>query len=292
MTSSKKLAKQISGSAFAGALSFSLIGGVTAGEYQVQPIKTTYARTSSAITVDGWFESMRGMELDEVEDYDGWTAGIDLLVPFLDRFQLRLSLPMRTEGSAVVKESHRRHAGESIDIEGYGGLFDFAKLTFEHQLVDESTHGYNFSYYVGGGTVLNPLDTTLLRPNGIDNDKINHRGRVFLGGVKYDRQQSWSRILGNAGIRYYASDDLSPSSDQFVALDLKAAAVFSPWRGRIYPVLEFVYLGDFKDLNQVALIPEVVVPLNRHLELKAGANVGLGGNGSEFGGLAEITAHF
>lgn len=263
-----------------------------ASDYQVRPMETGYAKTLSGVTVDGWFESFTGVELDEVEDFDGWTAGLDLTIPFMERFQVILSIPVRTEGDAVVKDDHWIMPGEDIDIEGNGGVFDFVSLSFEHQLFHEKADGYNLSYYVGYGGVADALDTGLVRPNGIDDDKINHNGRNLFAGVKVDDDRWGVHMLGNLGLRYYESDDLFPGGDEAILLDLKGAVIFNPWGERLYPVLELTYMGDFSDVNQITLIPELIYAINPDVELKAGMPIGLGGTGNEFGGQAELSVRF
>lgn len=266
---------------------------VQAADYSMQPIKTDPAKTQDKVMLSVSWESFQGMELDELEDFDGWTLATELVVPFMDRFQLRFNMPLRTEGDAVVKSDHWIVPGMEIDVEGNGGVFDFITLVFEHQLFQQQEQGYNLSYYIGGGAVGYPLDTNLPRP-GTGTDSLNHNGVVFMAGVKADGERWGTRLLGNAGLRSYArSDDLNPGSgDEFTALDLKGAVIFAPWGQYVHPVLELTYLGDFTDLNQFALLPELLIVVNPHLEFKAGASVGLGGNGSEFGGQVEASVRF
>ena len=178
-------------------------------------------------------------------------------------------------------------------MEGNGGVFGFITLVFEHQLFGEQDKGYNLSYYVGGGAVGDELETTLLRP-GEGTDSINHNGTVWMLGVKADTERWDTRLLGNLGIRGYArSDDLNPGgNDQMYLLDLKGAAIFAPWGKYVHPVLELTYLGDLSDVNQFTLLPELLIPVNPHLEIKAGVAIGLGGNGSEIGGQAEASIRF
>lgn len=269
------------------------VGAVQAADYSMQPIKTDPAQIQDRVMFSTSWESFQGVELDEVEDFDGWTAAAELVVPFMDKFQIRFNLPLRTEGDAVVKSDHWLHPGMEIEVEGNGGVFDFMTLVFEHQLYREQEKGYNLSYYVGGGAVGYPLETTLPRP-GHGTDSINHNGTVYMGGVKADAERWGGRLLGNAGLRAYArSDDLSPGgNDQLYVLDLKAAMIFAPWGQYVYPVLELTYLGNISSMNQFTLLPELLIPLNRHLEFKLGAAVGLGGNGSEFGGQAVASIRF
>lgn len=277
-----------------GVLGFSLaVSGWAAAEApRLEPIKTFSPRTAPSVEIKVGVESFQGVELDEAEEFDGWTAAAEMTVPFAQKFQMRLAFPFRTEGDAVVKDEHFIMPGESIDIEGSGGVFDFLTLTFEHELLAAKENGYGLAYYLGGGAAASSLDTTLKRP-GTGTDKINHQGTVYMAGIKVERAWGEMQTLSNLGLRYYhRSDDLNPGgSDQFAVADLRFALMFSPW-GRLYPVLEFTYLGDLSDMNQVTLLPEVLLPLNEHIDLKAGAAVGLGGNGNELGGQAQVTVKF
>ncbi|WP_456407990.1 hypothetical protein [Thiolapillus sp.] len=263
-----------------------------AGDRTPEPIKTLSPETGSEIEIKFSYDAFTGVELDEVEEFDGWTAIAEVSMPFMEKFRLRLSYPFKTEGDAVVKADHFIMPGESIDVDGNGGVFDFLTITFEHQLKSAEEEGYGLAYYLGGGAVPSRLDTTLARP-GSGYDAINHTGSVFLAGVKLDRYHSFGHGLLNLGLRYYgSSDDLNPgNSDQFVVADLKAALVFNPW-GSVYPVMELTYLGDFSDMNQFTIYPELVFPIGKHVDLKAGAAIGLGGNGNEFGGQAQIGIKF
>ena len=263
-----------------------------AGKRSPEPIRTLSPETGTEIEFRFSYESFSGMELDEVEDFDGWTAMAEVSMPFMDRFRIRFSYPFKTEGDATVKSGHFIMPGESIDIDGNGGVFDFMTFTFEHQLQSMDDAGYGLAYYLGAGAVPERLETTLARPGG-GYDAISHTGTVFLAGIKLDRQHGFGHGIANLGLRYYgSSDDLNPgSSDQFVVADLKAAIMFNPW-GSVYPVLELTYLGDFSDMNQLTLHPELVLPLGKNIDLKAGVAIGLGGNGNEFGGHAQAVFRF
>lgn len=272
---------------------FFLSAGISAaGERTPEPIKTLSPDTGSDVELKLSYESFQGLELDEADNFDGWTTTAEVSMPFMDRFRLRLTYPFRTEGDADIKKDQPVMPGESIDVDGNGGVFDFFTLQFEHQLKRLEEDGYGLSYYVGGGAVPSRLDTTKPRPNG-GFDAFNHTGTVILGGVRLDRQHGFGHGILNLGLRYYASsDDLSPgSNDSFTVADLKGALVLNPW-GPVHPVVELTYLGDFSEVNQFSLIPELVFPLGRNVDLKAGATIGLGGNGSEFGAQAQAVVKF
>lgn len=269
------------------------IGPAAAGGAH-EPMYTSFAGTGSRIEGKLGIESFSDVELDEVDSFDGWTATAEVSMPFADRFRLRLVYPFKTDGDATIKDDQPAFPGEDVDIEGNGGVYDFLTLTFEHQLFFASDRGYNLAYYLGGGTKADRLDTTKYDPWDKTYDVFNHTGNIFQGGVKFDRQHSFGRVVANLGLRYYwSSDDIYPggNKDSFAAADFRAAVVFAPWK-MIYPVIEVTYFGDFSDLNQLTLIPELLFSMGKHVELKAGASVGLGGTGNQLGGQAQMVVYF
>jgi hypothetical protein len=257
-------------------------------EYRVQPIETRSAQIRPGVTLDAGFQYFTDVTLQEADEFDGWTADLDLTIPFMDRFQLRVYLPVYTKGDATLQEDTLwEKKGDSIDIDGWTGVYDFASLTFEHQLMFDDRNRFNLGYYAGVGTSLKPLDTDLT--NG---DKYNHRGRVAMLGINADGH-AWDdkvQLLGNFGFRYYwESDDLNPGgSDTFGAADLKGAMVFQPWGEKLYPVLELTYLGDFGDLNVITLQPELIYPISEKFELRGAVPIGLGGDGNQLGVSAQL----
>ncbi len=259
-----------------------------------EPLLTLRAATDDRVTMRLGYESFHDMELDEVDRFDGWTAAAELSVPFMERFRLRLAWPFRTEGDAVIKPGQGYPPDTEIDIEGSGGVYDFATLTFEHQLVFAADRGFDLGYYLGLGTKADRLDTTKYNPDDGRNDPFNHTGNLMHLGVRFDRMHGFGEVLGNAGVRYYwNSDDIYPggNKDSFLALDLRGAVVFHPW-GSVYPAVELAYLGDLSDFNQFTLVPELLWPVAEPLHLKLGVVVGLGGTGSQYGGRAELAVRF
>ncbi|HHH13077.1 MAG TPA: hypothetical protein ENJ98_02475 [Thiolapillus brandeum] len=259
-----------------------------------EPMRTSQAAVGSGAEVRLWYEAFNGVELDEAEEFDGWSATAEASVSFGERYRLRLTYPFKTDGDAIIKEGQGYPPDTDITIEGNGGVYDFLTFTFEHQLFFAADRGYNLGYYLGGGTKADRLDTTKYNPEDGRYDFFNHTGSVFHGGVKFDRVHGFGRVLANAGIRYYwSSDDIYPggNKDSFLAVDLRGAVVFQPW-GAVHPAVELTYLGDFSDFNQLTLLPELLWSVGDHVDLKAGATIGLGGTGSQYGGQAEIAVHF
>ena len=269
-----------------------LAGQAMAGPV-TEPLRTQYADIGDQMELKIGWQSFKGMEVDEVDDLEGWTAMAEFSIPFADRFRLRLNYPFKTNAEAIVKDDQPMQQGEKVDVEGNGGVYDFLTLTFEHQLVFAEDAGYNLSYYVNGGRVPGRLETTkrdLKIPDEFD--PMNHTGMVFGGGVKFDRVHSFGQLLANLGLRYYTdSDDLHPNGDDsFPALDARLAVVFSPW-GALHPAVEVTYLGDFSDLNQFSVVPQLLYTY-KMLDLKAGAEIGVGGTGNELGAVLQAGIHF
>ena len=277
-------------------------GGVTAsfaqmeGEYQIQPLMTRYAETAKKITLNAGAHIFNGVDLQEADKFDGYTVDADLTVPipYTKHWQLRLSYPFYTDGEARLTNPGQPDTGKKIDISGYGGVFDFANVQLEYQFRDESEHGYNMAAYGGVGEALRFLQTTT-----VDKDVYNHAGQVALLGLKADwhHGDDW-RFVANLGTRYYfTSDDLNPSDssisgDQFFLLEASFAAIYHPWKAPFFPVAELVYQGVISDYNSVLFVPEIIYAINSHLELKAGAPIGLTGDGESFGGRFQITTRF
>ncbi|CAA6676965.1 MULTISPECIES: hypothetical protein [unclassified Lentimonas] len=270
-----------------------------AGNSTLQPINTRFAQTQEAISIEVGASTFSDIELEEADSFDGWTAGAEVVVPFrflsesLENMQVRLLIPFYTDGDAKGTDPELPESfGKSIDIDGNGGLYDFAIAQFEHQLFNLKDDDFNAAYYAGWGKVLESLDTTTS-----DKDLYNHSGKVTVGGIKYDRPISVfgndSQLLLNAGFRhYYDTDDLHPDDeDSFTWADLRAAIVFEQMGEYIIPVLELTFLGD-ADYSDMQLQPEVIIPFNDNVSMKLGGYVGLLSDGSEYGGAASLAVGF
>ncbi len=264
----------------------------------LQPISTRFAQTQDAISIEVGASSFSDIELEEADSFDGWTAGAEVVVPFafmsdrLENMQVRLLIPFYTDGDATITDPALPDVGQDIDIDGNGGLYDFATAQFEHQLFTLEDDGFNAAYYVGWGKVLESLDTTTS-----DKDLYNHSGKVTVAGIKYDRPVSIfgneSQLLLNAGVRhYYDTDDLHPDDeDSFTWADLRTAIVFESIGEYIVPVLELTFLGD-SDYSDLKLQPQVIIPFNDNFSVKLGGYVGLTSDGSDNGGAASLAIGF
>jgi hypothetical protein len=254
--------------------------------YQAQPIFNRYAKTASEIYAQFTAKYFEGVELQEGDDFDGWTLMADATFPFLGNMQIHALVPFYTEGEIRLDIT-----GEKTDVDGNGGVFEFATLSFEHQLIDESDHGFNLAYYIGFGGRTDRLETDF-------GDVINHRGKVVPGGVRYDQRFPGSRmrLLGNLGARYYYdTDDLNPASeadDTFWIYELNGAAVFGPFGGFAFPAAELLINGIDGDYLSVSLLPELILSASAHLELKLAGVIGLTDDGEDYGARFQLTGRF
>jgi hypothetical protein len=261
----------------------------------LQPISTRYAQTQDSISIEVGASTFSDIELEEADGFDGWTAGAEIVVPLKvvsERLQVRLLVPFYTDGDATITDPELPDVGEDIDIDGNGGLYDFAIAQFEHQLFTLKDDDFNAAYYAGWGKVIESLDTTTS-----DNDLYNHSGKVTVGGIKYDRPVSIlgneSQLLLNAGFRhYFDTDDLHPDDeDDFTWADLRGAIVLESIGKYIVPVLELTFLGD-SDYSALQLQPQAIIPFNDNVSIKLGGYFGLLSDGSDGGGTANLAIGF
>lgn len=262
------------------------------------PLQTRAALPVSRAMVSAGVSSFSDMELDEVKNFDGWTADVGLALPVFEQSQLSLHVPVYTDGTAdSTAEPGQESYGPvapgnypSLDIEGNGGVWDYPTLEFQSVLWDETEHGYVLGWYAGFGQVQENLDA---RHHGELYDIFNHKGDQYLAGLLAEGDGAWGRWYANTGMRYYdKSDDLNPAhSDNFEVFDLRLANRFGAWTDNLYPMLEVTYLGDFSDINQAALLPELLYAPNDSVNLKGGLTFGAG-DGNQFGGQAQIDLFF
>ena len=256
-------------------------------EFELQPIFTRYAKISKKITFSTTFRAYRDAELQEAENLDALGVDADLVVPFLNRFQVRLNVPIYTTGEArLIKPPH-----ENITVESHGGTFDFTSVQLEWQFLNQEDHGVNMLLSGGAGVPLERLNTSIY-------DQYNHKGQVALGQLRVDRRMNdWLTLVGHLGARYYfVSDDLNPAGnaagDVFTLAEGFVAGVFNPWDNKIVPVLELAYTGDFGKYNSVLLVPEIIWPVSKHFELKAGGTFGLTSDGERIGARVQAVVRF
>jgi hypothetical protein len=60
----------------------------------------------------------------------------------------------------------------------------------------------------------------------------------------------------------------------------------------VYPVAELAYQTSFGSYNAVQVVPELIWAACRNFELKAGAPIGMTGDGESYGGRFQATFRF
>lgn len=249
-----------------------------------QPISTHFARTQSDISMELTAHNFSDVELDEADNFDGYSAALELTAPFATDKQIRFSVPFYTKGDAYLKPN-----GQPIDIDGNGGVFDYSTLQFEHQIYVAEEAGFNLAYTLGGGMRTAVLDTTV-------NDYYNHTGKIALLGINLDKDlhDCDTQLLLNAGVRYYFdADDLhSRGISSWAWADIKGAVVFKRWGRYVRPTLELSYLGGFNDYNALSLMPGLIVQVAETASLKFGGILGLTSDGNQRGVIGQLSVSF
>lgn len=233
--------------------------------FELEPIYSRNARNAQRITVNLTYDNFRNVRLEEAEDFDGYTTTAELVVPFgkEKKWEARLEIPFYTDGDARVIKT-----GESIDIDGSGGVFDFGTLIIQRELSRADKYPVNSSIYAGYGVRTSRLKTTL------DDEVYNHTGRVARLGFNIDNAREDRDLRLQASIDgrlYFDSDDLNPSDTGtvFYLMNLSTAAVYNA-EGFIKTAFEVLYSTDFNDRNIIQAVPQLIVPIYNILELKVG----------------------
>jgi hypothetical protein len=250
---------------------------------QTRPVYARPAATMSSFNMEAYFQYVEGLSLQEAVDLDGWTTGLDFTWPFRPNMQLRFLLPIRTEAEAVLIRT-----GEDIDIEGWGGIFNYATLYFEHQVVGVGEGSNRVSYFAGYGQRTGVLNTGTP-------DKYNHQGRSLHGGLRYDHDLGGGGLLIlDSEIRFYlASDDLHPGDevdDTFFLGSLKAAWLAGSI-GAFTPGVELV--ADIASGYVAAsVVPELILHGSESLDLKLAVPVGISDDAPDWGAQLRMTLSF
>lgn len=259
-------------------------------DHEIQPLFSRYAQTASSLTLRAGYRAFEDVELQEIDELDGTSYDVEVLIPFNDRLQLRIYYPLHVEGDARDIAT-----GEDVDLDGDSGLLDFPSLTLEYQFKKADAPGdYNLAFYFGVGYVQESVDSET-GPNRTL-DRINHRGAAALFGLKADKQLNncWT-FVGNVGGRYYwDSDDIHPNSDsdKFFLIDASAAFIYAPNDAWVFPAVEVVYQGDVSDYNSLQVVPQVIIPIGSHVDLNAGVSVGLLDDGPSTEGRLQLNVRF
>ena len=268
-------------------------------KYQLQPIFTRYAKISDKVTFSTMVRGSRNVELQEAGNLESWGADVEIVFPFLERYQLRINGPVYTNGHArtlpvpVTGKGGRivTQKEENISLSGYGGVFDFVSLQLEAQILTEEKSGINLTASIGGAKMADPL-----RTNSVG--RYNHAGEYYMIQLRADKKvNDWLTLVGHLGARhYYISDDINPAGqsdgDVFTHFEAFVAGVFNPWNSNVFPVLEIVYTGDCDKYNSFLVVPEVIWAVNTHLELKAAIPLGVSDDGERVGFRVQATMRF
>lgn len=264
------------------ALGFSSFAGADGNEMS-RPLIARPATTTSSFNMDIYASYVDGQALQEADDFRGWTAGFDFTLPLNQTMQLRVLLPLRTEGEAVLRSN-----GAEIDIEGWGGVFDFATLFFEHQLLGRDSGANRFAYFLGAGYRTGVLETGTP-------DRYNHQGRSLHAGARYERHLASHGVLFlDAEYRSYeVSDDLNPANanDDRFNLFRVTGAWMGTRRGSLTPAVE-VSMDVVEDYVAAVAVPELFLRAGDTVELKLGVPVGITRDAPDWGAQLRATLVF
>jgi len=267
------------------------------GGREIKPLYSYYAQTVSHLTVRGGVHYFDDMKLQEADNFDGYNIDFELTVPLLKQLQFRFYYPAYTDGDATAYADGNGidyPEGIDVDISGSGGILDFPSINLDYQFMQaDGPKGYNVSVTTGVGYILHYLKVE--DDNNKEVDRYNHRGAVWLFGLRMDHAlNSWWDLVANLGGRYYwDSDDIyidNPDDDIFWLADASLALIYNPrvsepgvWA---YPGLELVYQGDLGDYTKFEIVPQLVVPLGKHFDVATGVGIGLADDGPDY------VAHF
>jgi len=265
---------------------------------RVEPIFARYARTYHTPTLDFRIEYFRDKPMEEMDDFNGYTAFLDFTYPFNDTSQIELLLPLYTDGKGDYKKPGHEFDGKSLDVSGYGGVRDFASLIFERQMPRlGSKLGVNIAWLAGIGMRLDPLDA---KRNGKLVDKFNHKGHNEQFGLKIDTDISHGKMTLLGNLRYVMfkdTDDINLSGNkiendvEFEVLYATGAIMFNHY-GRLTPVLETLLEHDFEDFTSFSLSPELIYTMSDGLDIKFGVPFSLTSDGQDYAAQLELTYRF
>ncbi|MCK4506941.1 MAG: hypothetical protein KAU27_00260 [Desulfuromonadales bacterium] len=232
--------------------------------YELEPIHTRNARNAQRFTANLTYDNFRNVRIEEAEEFDGYTTTAEVIVPFgtNNRWEVRLEIPFYTDGDAwSIKEQ------QDIDIDGNGGVFDFANVVLQREISTADKCPVNTSAYFGYGRRTEALETSI-------NDKYNHRGQLIRLGFNIDnaRKNRDIRLQASLDGRYYFdTDDLNPSDNgtEFYLMNLSGAAVYNA-EGFIKPAFEVLYSTDFNKRQIIQAVPELIIPVGDMVEIKGG----------------------
>jgi hypothetical protein len=260
----------------------------------VEPLSTRFARTYSAPTLDIKIEYFSDKPMEELDDFEGFTATLDFTYPLNEVSQIQILLPFYTNGDGDYKKPGDPNDGLSVDVEGYGGVRDFPSIIYERQVPWlEQKLGFNLAWLAGIGHRLDTIDAE----DGSELiDKFNHKGDNYHLGLKADADVSDGTItlLGNLHYVFFRdTDDINLTGDDidFEVLYTKGAIMLNHYN-RITPVLEILVEHDFEDFTAVSLSPTVIYSLFDEAEIKLGAPFSVTSDGQDYAVEMEVSYRF
>ena len=264
---------------------------------KVEPLFTKSAKIYSDITVDSMVGYYNDRDLEEIESLDATEVLFDITVPVFKKAQIRLTLPVYTDGTGkfkysgnIDKETGESVDGKSVDVDGNAGTYEFATISIEYQLKELAADGYNLLTYGGYGHRTTYLDTTY-------HDNLNHNGDLVKMGLRYDSElaQYNSNIFATLEYRYYYdTDDINPANDESTSFNIINMTGAWMWKqnSALYPVAEVMYSTNLDNYHALSIVPEMIYSVNSAIDVKLGAPIGISSDADKYGVRFGLTARF
>jgi len=263
----------------------------------VEPLFTKSAKIYSDITIDTMIGYYNDRELEEIESIDATEVLFDVTIPIFKQTQIRLTLPVYTDGKGkykhtgnIGKNTGTNVDGKSVDINGNAGTYEFATISLEYQINDFASDGYNLLAYGGYGTRTSYLDTTY-------GDNLNHAGELVKIGLRYDSEfaQYNSNLFTTIEYRhYFDTDDINPGNDEGTSFDIIniSGALIWTTNSSLHPVVEVMYSTDLNNYHAFSIAPELIYSMNSAIDLKLGTPIGISSDADKYGVRFGLTARF
>jgi len=260
----------------------------------VEPIFTRYARIYQSPTLDSRVEFFKDKPMEEMDDFDGYGVTLDFTYPIDDMQQIEILAPVYTSGDGDYRKPGHFADGQSVDVEGNGGVREFPSIIYERRVPwAEDRLGINMAWLAGAGKRLSTLDVDY---HGQEIDRFNHDGHNFQFGLKMDNdiRNGAMSLLGNLRyVMFRDTDDINVTGDDvdFEILYATGAVMFNGY-GNFTPVLETILEYDFEDYTTFSLAPEVIYSLADQWDVKLGAPFRLTNDGQKYAAELELTYRF
>jgi hypothetical protein len=260
----------------------------------VEPIFTRHAKIYQSPTLDTRVEFFKDKPMEEMDDFDGYGVTLDFTYPINEMSQIEILAPLYTNGDGDYRKPGHFADGQSVDVEGNGGVREFPSVIYERRFPwAEDRLGVNAAWLAGAGKRLSPLDVDY---HGEEIDRFNHAGYNFQVGLKLDddiRNGAMS-LLGNLRyVMFRDTDDINVTGDDvnFEILYATGAIMFNEYRN-FTPVLEGILEYDFEDYTAFSLAPEMIYSFAEKWDVKLGAPFRLTSDGQKYAAELELTYRF